>query len=155
MISPETLRRYPFFGSLDFNQLNEIAKISNTVTFAKGEMIFEECNPADSLYLVLEGLVDLYYRSTREDQSKPPKEFLAGEISPGEFLGFSSLIEPYVLNATARASQNTRAIKIDSSELRNLCEKDSLLGYRVMTKLAKEAIERLIAVRVQLAAAWS
>jgi len=118
-------------------------------------MIFEECNPAESLYLVLEGLVDLYYRSTREDQSKPPKEFLAGEISPGEFLGFSSLIEPFVLNATARASQNTRVIKIDASELRNLCEKDSLLGYRVMTKLAKEAIERLIAVRVQLAAAWS
>ena len=39
--------------------------------------------------------------------------------------------------------------------LRQLCDKDSLLGYRVMTQLAKEAIERLMAARVQLAAAWS
>jgi CRP/FNR family cyclic AMP-dependent transcriptional regulator len=154
MISPETLRRYPFFGALDFDQIKEIAIISDTVTFTKGEQIFEECGVADSLYLIVEGLVDLFYRSESEG-GQPPKVLVAGEVSPGEFLGFSALIAPYSLNATAKASQNTRAIKIDAVALRQLCEKDSLLGYRVMTQLAKEAIERLMAARVQLAAAWS
>jgi len=155
MISPEILRRYPFFGSLDFNQLKEIAIISDTVTYSKGETILNECDPADSLYLILEGLVDLYYRSSSEEGKQPPKELNAGEISPGEFLGISSLIKPYVYNATARVSKDTRAIKFDSVELRKLCDSDSLLGYRIMTMLAQEAIERLVAVRVQLAAAWS
>lgn len=154
MISPETLRRYPFFGTLDFEQIKEIAMISDTVTFTKGEQIFEECGVADSFYLILEGLVDLYYRSDSEG-GQPPKVLDAGEVSPGEFLGFSALIAPYTLNATAKASQNTRAIQIDAAALRQLCEKDSLLGYRVMTQLAKEAVERLMAARVQLAAAWS
>ena len=155
MISPETLRRYPFFGTLDFNQLKEIAIISDTVTFEKGEEIFEECGPADALYLVTEGLVDLFYRSLDDEGKKPPKELVAGEVSPGEFLGFSSLIEPYSLNATARASQATHLIMIDAPALRALCDKDPLMGYRVMTQLAKEAIARLIDVRIQLAAAWS
>jgi CRP/FNR family cyclic AMP-dependent transcriptional regulator len=155
MISPEALRRYPFFGTLDFNQLKEIAIISDIVTFEKGELIFEECGPADALYLVTDGLVDLFYRSIDEEGKKPPKELVAGEVSPGEFLGFSSLIEPYSLNATAIASQSTRLIKIDAPALRALCDKDPLMGYRVMTQLAKEAIARLIDVRIQLAAAWS
>jgi CRP-like cAMP-binding protein len=155
MISPETLRRYPFFGTLDFNQIKEIAVISDTITVEKGKIIFEECGPADALYLVTDGLVDLFYRSTDDEGKNPPKELVAGEVSPGEFLGFSSLIEPYALNATARASQNTHLIKIDAAALRALCEKDPLMGYRVMTQIAKEAINRLIDVRVQLAAAWS
>lgn len=155
MISPETLRRYPAFGSLDFNQLKEIALISEVVTFEKGETILNECDPADSLYLIMDGLIDLYYRSSSEESNRPPKELDAGEISPGEFLGISSLIAPNMYNATARASKDTRAIKIDSVELRKLCDNDSLLGYRIMTKLAQEAIERLVAVRIQLAAARS
>jgi CRP-like cAMP-binding protein len=154
MISPETLRRYPFFAPLDFEQIKAIAIISDHVEFHKGEQIFEECGVADSLYLITEGLVDLYYRSASEGD-RPPKLLNAGEVSPGEFLGFSSLIEPYSLNATAKASQNTKAIKIDAVALRQLCDKDPLIGYRVMTQLAKNAIERLIAARVQLAAAWS
>lgn len=155
MISPETLRRHPFFGSLDSDQLKEVAIISDTVSFSKGETIFEECDSADALYLIQEGLVDLYYRIVNEDAKQPPKELLAGEVSPGEFLGFSALIEPYVLNATARAAQDTQAIKIDAVELRKLCDQDPLLGYRIMTQLARVVVERLIAVRVQLAAAWS
>ena len=60
-----------------------------------------------------------------------------------------------MLNATAKASQDCQAIKIDANALRILFQKDDDLGYRMMTQTAKALMERLASVRVQLAAAWA
>jgi hypothetical protein len=54
MISPEVLRRYPFFAGLSAKQLQEIAQISHMRTFEVGEQIFREGNTAaQMLFLIL------------------------------------------------------------------------------------------------------
>lgn len=155
MISPETLRRYPFFGTLTDAQLKAVAMISEEVTYEKGVTILEECQAADSLYLLLEGGLDLYYRSEEKLDSKTRKEFLVGEVNVGEIFAISALIEPFVYSATVKTTRNTRAIKIDALELRELLNKDCEMGYHMMIQVAKLAMERLSYARIQLAAAWS
>jgi CRP-like cAMP-binding protein len=154
MISPETLRRYPFFGSLNPSQLQAVADIAEVVEFQKSDTIFEECQPANFLYILVKGGVDFYYKSEEEFHPKTSKEFPVGEVNPGEPFGLSALLEPYLLNATARASQDSQAIQFDAVALRALGEQDKVLAYNILLQAAKAMMERLASVRVQLAAAW-
>jgi CRP-like cAMP-binding protein len=153
MVTPELLRRYPFFARFSENQLKAIAEISEEVSKNKGELIFEECQPANSLFLLLEGGFDLSYKSEEEYYPKTRKDFDVGQINPGEVFALSSLIEPYALNATARASKPSKLIKIDAIALRKLFDSDPHMGYLAMQQLTKAIMGRLADTRVQLAAA--
>jgi CRP-like cAMP-binding protein len=155
MISPELLRRYPFFGNLSEVQLKSVAMIAEEVSWEKGVTIIEECEPADNFFLLLEGDVDLYYRSEDKLNPRTRKDFLVGEINAGEIFAISALIEPFVYSASVKTSRQSRAIKFDAIELRKLFELDANLSCLMMTQVAKAAMERLAYARIQLAAAWS
>jgi CRP-like cAMP-binding protein len=154
MVSSELLRRYSFFGGLTDRQLKALSMIAEEKTFGSGALIFEECGIADKIYLLIEGNVDLSYRSIDEmhTYTTPPKEFYAGSINPGEVFSVSALIEPYTNNATAKASEISHVIMIDASELRKLLEQDMQLAYNLTRQTVRVMMERLIALRVQLAA---
>ena len=153
MVSPEFLRRFPFFGALSEAQLKAVASLAEEKSYAKGATIFEECDTADKLFLLLEGNVDLYYRSQEEYHPTTVKEFQVGEINVGEVFGTSSIIEPYELNATARAFEAARLVVINAVELRKLMGEDISLTSKLYYQVIKSLKERIIALRVQLAAA--
>jgi CRP/FNR family cyclic AMP-dependent transcriptional regulator len=155
MVSPELLRRYPFFGELSAAQLKAVAMISEEITFNKEAIVFEEGHSGDSIYLLMDGEIDLFYRSEKENQNKTRKELLAAVIDSGEIFAISGVIEPYIYTATARAVKNCRVLKIDSVALRGLMAKKCEMGYVIMRQIAKAAMERLEYTRVQLAAAWA
>jgi len=50
MISPELLRRYPFFSQLTDRNLKAIAMISEEYEVKAGSILFEEKQPAESFY---------------------------------------------------------------------------------------------------------
>ena len=118
-----------------------------------GEEIFQESNPAESLYLLEEGSIDLYFTVIDNFHPELRKEFSIGEINPGEPFGISALIEPYALTATARVSSPSRVIRINAVSLRATMDTDQSLAYALMQKIAKAAIDRLNDTRIQLAAA--
>ena len=155
MISPELLRRYPFFGHLNDTQLKDMAMIAEETTYQAKATIFEEGQPADALYLLLDGGVDLFYGSQEEYHPTTRKEFPVGEINPGEIFAISTLIKPYMLKATARAAQDLRVIKFNATKLRDLMGADPTLGCVLMKQIAEVAMERLAYTRIQLAAAWA
>jgi CRP/FNR family cyclic AMP-dependent transcriptional regulator len=154
MISPELLRRYPFFGPLNDAQLKAIAMIAEEVTIESGITLFKEKQPAEAMYLLKEGGIDLFY-TIEEERPEFRKEFPVGEIYHGEPFGISAIIEPYILTSTARASHTSQLVKIAAGPLRALCEVDKELALVFMRQVAKVALERLGATRVQLAAAWA
>ncbi len=149
MISPELLRRYPFFAGLEEGQLKVIAMIAEDITCAAGTILFEEGQTADAFYLLIDGNVILSFNApaTADGQIE------IGEVNPGEPFAISALIPPHVLTHTARAGSLLHAIKIAAAPLRSICEKDSRLGYVLMRSVAEAAMERLHFTRVQLAAA--
>ncbi len=153
MISPELLRRYPFFANLSDAQLRALAMIADEITYESGTVVLQESQPADKLYLLLEGSIDLSFKSEEEYHPKASKVFLIGEINPGEVFGISALIEPYLYNATATSASLSRAVKFDAESLRALLDLDHSLGCPIMKQIAKAVMERLTSTRVQLAAA--
>lgn len=155
MISPELLRRYPFFGPFNEAQLREIAMIADEFEAEAGAQIFDEQQPAEALYLLLEGSVELTYKSEEEYHPKTRKVFPVGDINPGELFGVSALIDPYKYTTAARATANSRIVKIDAAGLRALVAADAQIGYELMRQVARVIAERLAYTRVQLAAAWA
>jgi CRP-like cAMP-binding protein len=122
--------------------------IAEEVSFAKGAVILEEGKLASRLYVVVDGSVDLWHDGGGAEKIKSP----VGEAAPSEVIGVSSMIEPFLLSATATASEPVRAIAVDAAGLRAMCEVDCGLGYTLMRHLARAVVERLHYARVQLAA---
>jgi len=155
MISPELLRRYPFFSQLTEAHLKALAMVSEVEEVKAGTVIFSEGQTAGFLYFLLDGSIDLTYAVGEGLQPKTHKVFQVGEINPEEVFGISAIVEPYTINASGTAAKDCRYIMIDAKALRAMMEMDSRLGYLFMTRIAQVAMEQLVAIRVQLAAAWS
>jgi CRP/FNR family cyclic AMP-dependent transcriptional regulator len=150
MVSPELLRRYPFFASLNEKQLEAIAMISQEKKYPKGALLVKENTYATCLALLLEGDIDLVFSGGGEGAIV---NSLVGSIAPGEVYGVSSLIEPYRYTASARATIPVKVIELDGLALRALVEKDSSLGCIMMRNVAIAVLERLRYTQVELAAA--
>jgi len=150
MISTELLRRYPFFALLTDEQLKAIAMIAEEKTYPKGTLLVKENTSATKLILLLEGDVDLVYSGGGEGAIS---NALVGSIAPGEMLGVSSLIEPYIYISSARATVPAKVVEIDGVAARALMQVDKSLGYTLMSNVAAAALERLKYTQVELAAA--
>lgn len=155
MISPELLRRYPFFRLLSDAELRSIAMIADEETIEGSVILFQKGEPANALYFLQDGRVDLYYATGGDSSSNVEKGILVGEINIGEPFSISALIEPHILSSTAFIARPSRIIKIDALALRAMFEKNRHMAYLLTYQATKSAIERLYATRVQLAAAWA
>ena len=149
MVSPELLRRYPFFAALNDEQLQAIAMISEQKSYPEGAILHRENTPANRLYLVVEGDVDLLYSGGGEGAiANAP----VGSIAPGEVFGVSSVLEPYRYIDTARCASATSVIEIDANALRALSEVDHDLGFSLTRRILLAALERLKYTQIELAA---
>ena len=155
MISPETLRRYPFFSFMSPDQLRDVAMISDETNYSTGDILFNIGDQADVCFMLMEGAVDLHYIVVDELDPELRKEFVVGTNNPGEVLGISAIVEPYEFTATAIAINDSRLLKTDAIALRDLCQQDPALNLGLQTMVAKATMERLHTTRVQLAAATS
>jgi len=45
MVTPELLRRYPFFAGLTHQQLTSLATVAHTMSFEAGETVFRDGEP--------------------------------------------------------------------------------------------------------------
>jgi CRP-like cAMP-binding protein len=153
MISPELLRRYPFFYFMNDNELKAVAMIAEEVVIEKGAIIFNAKEPALKLYFLEDGSATCSY--IIESDSVDHKELYVGNINPGELFGISALTEPYMYTTATRADKKCRMITIEAAGLRALCEVDTRLAYSFMQATARTLMQRLEDTRVQLAAAQS
>jgi CRP/FNR family transcriptional regulator, cyclic AMP receptor protein len=149
MVSPEQLRRYPFFGGLTAEELASIAMVAEEVSFPEGAIIFRDGDLAIKLYVLTSGTVDLVYHI---EGANGVETSFVGSIVAGEPFAISAVLEPYRLTASAVAHGPIQAIAIDAAGLRALCELSCHMGYTVMRQVARALAERLGFAFVELAA---
>ena len=102
MISPEILRKHPFFGFLKDADYDKIAVIAEEVSWEKDDKIFEIGSSAVSLFLLQKGGVELHYSVVDEIDNDLRKDFYVGDINPDELFGLSGLIEPFKFTGTIK-----------------------------------------------------
>ncbi len=147
MISPEVLRRYPYFAGIDDESVTELAMIAEEKVIPANTVMFREGDPATHFSIILKGEVNIqYYLGSGELRT-------VDTLVEGDLLMWSALVEPYKATALGTSTKETRLARIDATKLRLLCENEPILGYRFMTQVAKLLAHRLEGARVQLAVA--
>jgi CRP/FNR family transcriptional regulator, cyclic AMP receptor protein len=147
MISPEVLRRFPFFSGLDADQLKAIAMMADEVKYQAGEWIIEEDEPADTLYFILKGEVHIFINIDAAGETRTAMTVLTA----GETIGWAALLsEIESRNASAETQTDTTVVAIDGEKLRQLLDNDHTLGYTVMQHTAETIYEHLRFTNYQL-----
>ncbi len=145
MISPEVLRRFPYFNAADGETFRELAMAGEEVAFEPGEFLFKDGTTANRLFLLIEGEVDIQY-ILRNGERRTVDTRVAGDL-----LVWSAVVAPFKTTANGVARRPTRAVAIDATTLRELCDRDREMGYGLMMEVVRIVSQRLHAARVQLA----
>lgn len=145
MISPEQLRRYPYFANVSEEALREVAMISDEISAETGKTLFSEDDRADVMYILVDGEVDLKY-TLGDGQQRVIDTLVAGDL-----LVWSALVEPYRCTASGTARKPCKLLSINGPKLRALCEQNRDLGYRMLISVTQLLATRLEGARVQLA----
>lgn len=113
--------------------------ICQPVTVQEGDRIFQAGDPADFLYFVADGLVELrfnvkHYLST--------SEITVDRIRKGEILGWSALVVSKTYSLSAVVVQGGQLLKAPAAGVRKLCSDNPRFGYVLMKNVAKTIGER-------------
>jgi CRP-like cAMP-binding protein len=146
MISSEILRGYPFFAGLSEEELQRIAAITEEKTYEPNTYIGYEGHPAEKLYLVVIGPVEVQINT---DEEGLQRETVVVRHA-GEVCGWSALVEPYILTASLFCPAKATVLEIDAKAMRAMFEENHHLGYRILQRIAAIASERLKRTRFQL-----
>ena len=159
MISPELLRRYPFFANLSHDHPATLAQLTHEESVESGHTFFQTGDELDKLYLVVEGITAIVIEVPDGEAEQSVAGQLTGDlqtrdvvvsaIGPGEVFGWSALVSPHTATATARAATPCRVIALDCRELRQVFRQDCRFGYLMMEKVAHIIRERLRDTRIE------
>ncbi len=146
MIAPEIIESFSSFANLEESEIKALATLAEEERYKAGEFIFYEGDPATKMYLLLEGQVEMMMNTDAEGTRRE----VVMTVGPGEVFGWSSLVEPYQLTASAHCATPVRVVAIPAPGLRALMTVSCTLGFRLMQKACQVASARLRATRVQL-----
>ena len=107
----DVLRRTPLFATLDQDAAASLRASMNEIELARGDLLFHEGDPGDSLYVVLRGKIKL------GRTSGDGRENLVAVLGPGEMFGELSLFDPGPRSAGATALVDSTLLGLSSDEL--------------------------------------
>jgi CRP/FNR family cyclic AMP-dependent transcriptional regulator len=146
MVSPELLRRFPFFSGLTDEEIKSIAMVSDEERHEADTFIFREGDKAQKMYVLIEGTVDIMVNTDEEGLERET----VSTLNHGDVFCWSSVVEPHSLTASAFAATPVRVVAIDGAGLRAMFELDCHLGFRILQKAAVIISSRLKDTRIQM-----
>jgi CRP-like cAMP-binding protein len=102
----EVLQRSPLFAMLSPSELELAAEMSRPRKLSAGEVVFEEGELGDSLFVIAQGEVEVVRKNDRGE----PRVLLV--LGPPEFFGEMSLIDKEVRSATVRAKTDCMLLQL-------------------------------------------
>ena len=133
MISPEILRRYPFFAAAHDDSLRELAMMCEEESIPSGTVMYREGDKADKLYILVEGEVDIQY-TLGSGELRTVDTIVAGEL-----MVWSALVEPYKSTAVVTTREHCRVIALNAVRLREFCRKDLVVANEMLVHLIETA----------------
>src|ERR671910_551971 len=127
----EVLARSGIFQGVDPEASEALAREMETIEIRKGEVVFNEGEPGDSLYIILSGKIKLGRRAADGRQN------LVSVMGPSDMLGELSLFDPGPRTATATAVTDTRLARLKKSSLRPWLSNRPEIAEQLLRVLAR------------------
>jgi CRP-like cAMP-binding protein len=136
------LANHPVLKALPPEHIALIVSFASAKQYPAQTRIFAHDQDADAFYIVHSGQV------TIEVPALGSEPLTIQTLGPGSILGWSWLLPPYRWLFDARAAVASTVVAVDGKRLRDACESDPALGYRILKLFAALMAERLNAARV-------
>ena len=138
----EQLKKFTIFSDLTDDELNHFDEALKEVRIEKGQQFITEGEEGDCIYLLLEGEVQinqaltLSMNKSESDNREKAILKLSSDINPlfGEMSMFN---DGDRRTANVRAETTCVLVKLDKSDLYNICEKNPNIGFKVMRNLGR------------------
>jgi CRP-like cAMP-binding protein len=140
MTVTELLERSELFHELSVEEIERIAALGQEQTYNKGDIVIQEGEPSDEIYVVCSGLVEVEVA-----QGMVPDVAGRLQVNPivrlgrGQMFGEMSLIDRGVRSATVRCAEDGTVLYVITRQaLWNLCNKDLHIGFILMRNIAAD-----------------
>ncbi|MBW1680381.1 MAG: cyclic nucleotide-binding domain-containing protein [Deltaproteobacteria bacterium] len=146
-MNPEELRKIPIFRVLDEEEVARMLRITAERNFAGGELIMKEGEEGDTMYLVLEGEVEVSKTLTMKfgegDFREAEKILSRYRPEDHEVFGEMALIGRETRSATITAVKDCRLLEIKRDDFLRLMEEEPAMGVKVLLEISRLLISRL------------
>ncbi len=159
MVSPELLRRYPFFAGLSMKHITALAQAAAEQDVAAGTYLFHEGVELHHIYLVTEGNIAIVMELPARNIAHRVADQLTGEmqtedvvvsnVGAGEVFGWSGLLPPHQATAGAKAVSASKVVALNRQQLTQLFAEDAEFGYLMTQKVAGVIRQRLQDMRIE------
>lgn len=102
----ELLRQTQLFGDLNDDALAHLAERANKRTYSKGQLVFYQGDPANALFVMVEGLVKVFVTSEEGD------EMVLVTLQPHDVFGELSLLDGGPRSASAESVEPTTLLEL-------------------------------------------
>jgi CRP-like cAMP-binding protein len=130
------LANIPLFGDLDPASLHTLIRQVRVVSLEAGQVLFRQGDPANSLYVVVDGAV--------VPIAEGPRRRKLAVLERGEFFGEIGLMTKQPRNATIEALVDSKLLAIDRRVLWKLIEQQPSVAQGVLRFLRSRLIDRQI-----------
>ena len=120
------------FRALDDEDRVNLAGTMDVQPVAKGSTLFQQGDAGDSLFVVREGLVELYVKD------HAGQEIVLHHVGPGDAFGELSLLDGRPRTATARVVEDSELLVLDREDLLNLVRKTPDVALDVLAHMSQE-----------------
>lgn len=137
-LSPRLLRLKDsaLFASLTPLELKIVDGLMHERRYLADEIVFDEGEEGQALYLVMSGRVII---SRAHDRGRE----LVAELAAGAFFGDLALLDNSPRNAQTRALENCELAVFFRDDFMGLMETDPVIGYKISLALARHVAQRL------------
>jgi len=141
MGAADVLKQTRLFRDIDESKLEKIALLAREESFQKDSIIFSEGDNAESLYVIVGGVLDLNFN------------FMIGEVEQkitidskeaGECVGWSAVIPPHRYTLFGICREPLDVLVLEGQSLLQVISEDPVFGFLFMQNIAT-----LISTRMQ------
>jgi CRP-like cAMP-binding protein len=126
----QALKRAPLFEGLSKKELTELARVTEDLEIAPGEVLCKEGETGQEFFVIVEGEIEI--------TSKGKRVAARGD---GDFVGEIALLEETTRTATVTAKTPLRVFVLTRHDFRHLVRENPGVEQKVMRALARRVVE--------------
>ena len=162
------LSNFPFFSDISRDRLAQIEAFSMVRTYEKGSVVFQSNEAAENLFGLIRGDLNLSiifkeeivtknikyeeYISTNVEILEKP--VIIEKIKNHDIFGWSALVQPQRMTATAQCETDCEVVVIPAFDLKQIFSNDPELGYLLSVRISNIISQRLHTRTKHLVDAW-
>ncbi len=127
----ELLAEVPFFQLLDDEERNILASQLDVVRFKAGDTIFNYGDPGDSLFVIRDGEVEVFFKDDTGGR------IVLETATSGDFFGELSLLDNGPRTASVVAVRDTETLRVDRSDLDHLLHLHPEAALHLLTAMGR------------------